>query len=267
MPSNTECDGFDFLGWSIRAASIRGIVHRQFSDPRQDAYAVRYSEAADRIVLAVCDGVGSAQLSHKAARCVADRLSGLALTSGLLPDIDWVELFFRASDEVVDIAAAVSRDVETAADARRIMATTAHVVVIDGLAASGPWHGVSASVGDSTAWKATSVEGPSFDAWEQIAKPTSAEEAEFAGNATSSIPLIDAAGIAVQPIDVDPNGLLIVCSDGVSDAFVGGVGQVPLALGEVWASPPSALNFAAHVGYGRRTQTDDRTCIALWSPT
>lgn len=267
MPSETVCDAFDWAGWSVRAASVRGLSHRHFSEPRQDAYAIRSSSDGDRLVLVVCDGVGSAELSHEASRCAADRLADTVLAAESADEDFWSETFFVASDEIVDLSRRLSnKPIETPADARRVMATTAHVVVLDGLSRPGPWTGVSASVGDSTAWHATALEGIAFDSFRQINASRQRDDQQLASTSTSSLPIVDTRSINIEQVELSAGQLLLVCSDGVSDAFVGGAGQVPLTLGEWWAEPPTAINFAAHVGYGRRTHTDDRTCIALWAP-
>lgn len=265
-PSDTECDAFDVAGWSIRAASVRGLAHRQFSEPRQDSYAIRYSPDADRVVMVVCDGVGSAKQSHEASRLAADSLAAAVLATTPMDETEWIEVFYQASDAIVDLARTYRPDeIDSAADARRLMATTASVVVLDGLGGPAPWSGVSASVGDSTAWRVSSSVEAVFDIWNQIAALQS-DDGEVASTATSSLPLTDAASIKLEILEVGASELVVVCSDGVSDPFVAGKGQVPLTLGAQWVTPPTAINFAAHVGYGRRTHTDDRTCVALWSP-
>lgn len=267
MPSETVCDAFDWAGWSARAASVRGLSHRHFSEPRQDSYAIRYSNDNDRLVLVVCDGVGSAALSHEASRCAADRLANSVLAAESIDENFWSEAFYAASDEIIDLTRQLTTElIETAADVRRVMATTAHVIVLEGLSRRGGWTGVSARVGDSTAWQATALGSPAFDSFRQINAPKQRDDQQFASTSTSSLPIIDAGSINIEQVELSAGQLLLVCSDGVSDAFVGGAGQVPLTLGEWWAEPPTAINFAAHVGYGRRTHTDDRTCIALWAP-
>ena len=266
-PSDTVCDAFDWAGWSVRAASVRGLSHRQFSEPRQDDFVIRYSRNLDRLVLVVCDGVGSAALSHKAASLAADRLAASVVVAESIDEEYLSEAFHLASDAIVDLARSLSSGhVEDAHDARREMATTSHVVVLEGLSQPGSWSGVSASVGDSTAWQASALQGASFDSFHQINAPAHPDGHQLASTSTSSLPLVDAGSIKIEHVELGAGQLLLVCSDGVSDAFVGGAGQVPMTLGRLWATPPTAINFAAHVGYGRRTQTDDRTCIALWAP-
>ena len=145
------CDGFDFGGWSLRAASVRGLTHRYASQPRQDAYALRYSAGRQRLVIAVCDGVGGAPESHRAAEitagCLADRF-----VDREDDDDDWTAAFTLASDAVLSAAAEFERIERSVDAARAVMATTATLVVIDGVGAAGTWTVRAASVGDSAVW-------------------------------------------------------------------------------------------------------------------
>lgn len=266
MPSDTECDGFAVDGWSIRAASVRGLMHRQFAEPRQDAYVVRWSPELDWLVVVVCDGVSSLRLSHRAARAAADSLADEVLSAGARDDIDWASIFDVVSTRVIDEArAAGSAEVRSASEARETMATTATVLVVVGLKGPGPWYGMSASVGDTTTWIASSDPTSAFGPWSEV-NGIEIDGGTLTRNSTSALPLTNPNVIRAAPIVVNPRQLLIVTTDGVSDAFVGGRGQVAIELGREWSEPPSPINFAAQVGYGRRTHTDDRTCVALWSP-
>ena len=57
----------------IRAASVRGLLHRHQSTPRQDAYAVRADPPVAWTAAAVCDGLGSLPRSELAAHTAARR--------------------------------------------------------------------------------------------------------------------------------------------------------------------------------------------------
>jgi hypothetical protein len=69
----------DAAGLTVRAASVRGLAHRAYGDPRQDACSVHVDPTTGttgRVVAVVCDGLGSLERSHAAAALVADRTIG-----------------------------------------------------------------------------------------------------------------------------------------------------------------------------------------------
>jgi hypothetical protein len=45
-----------------------------------------------------------------------------------------------------------------------------------------------------------------------------------------------------------------------------GTGEVGRVLADLWAAPPEMLDFAAQVGFARRTFDDDRTVVGVWLP-
>jgi hypothetical protein len=54
-------------------------------------------------------------------------------------------------------------------------------------------------------------------------------------------------------------------TDGIGDPLAAGTGEVGRFLTGVWSTPPaSGLEFAAHVGFARRSFDDDRTAVAFW---
>jgi Protein phosphatase 2C len=82
----------------VRAASVRGLSHRQLGTPRQDAYGLAVDRQTRWLVVAVADGVSAGARSHEAARLVArrgPREVAAQLDAGLTDpaDIDWRALF------------------------------------------------------------------------------------------------------------------------------------------------------------------------------
>ena len=65
----------DRLG--LRAASVRGVSHREDGEPRQDAFALAHNRRPeDGLVAVVCDGVGlyaETIFPSSRSRCSADR--------------------------------------------------------------------------------------------------------------------------------------------------------------------------------------------------
>ena len=78
-------------GMVIRAATVRGLLHRFNGTSGQDSFALAQHVAtggAGRFIAAVCDGVGSLGRSREAARlvsgCLADSRRGRRTVAGCL---------------------------------------------------------------------------------------------------------------------------------------------------------------------------------------
>lgn len=265
MPPDSMCDAFDCFGWSLRAASARGLMHRSDGSPRQDAYAVRYSSDTDRFAVAVCDGVGSAPQSHVAAEAAANRLVDRAMDGAMSCDDEWWTETFQVASEAVTVAAqTLGMSDASAAGVREVMATTAILVVVDKVSGFGSWTVRYAGIGDSSLWL-TDVSTDDDTAWIPVLGGKAAPE-DVATNRTSALPLRDSTPVRPGQFTLLERQLLLACTDGVGDAFGAGDGEVARALKQSWMKPPSGLNFAAQVSFGRRRLLDDRTGVALWTP-
>lgn len=263
MPCDTACDGYDFAGWSVRGASVRGLSHRHYDEVRQDAYQVLYAGHTGRLAVAVCDGLGSAPQSHLAAAIAADGLCLGALAghtpSGQVGQTDWISLFTDVSDR---IAAAQTARFGPDAD---VMATTALVVVIDELNAPstpGTWHATIAHVGDCSAW----LRAPEHR-WTRISGGKADAGPVRSNSVRSPLPFGRAErAVTVDRVTLGTGDLLLACSDGVGDPFGDGDQPVARTLAARWTQPPRPVNFAAHIGFGSKSWTDDRTGVAIWTP-
>ncbi|MCX2965400.1 protein phosphatase 2C domain-containing protein [Gordonia aquimaris] len=253
---DTVCDAFDFSGWHVRAASVRGLAHRHYSTARQDHYEVGFCPDADRLVAVVCDGVGSLDHSHIAASVVSRKLLRQTLDTTATPVTadEWTPMFERAAGAVRKVRWNRFGQNES------LMATTATIAVVEGVSRPGPWTFTLCGLGDSSIWSRV---GGLTPAWRLLAGGKDASnDALISSNRTRSVP--DGPMIlTVEQATVEPGATVVVCSDGVGDLLDDEVGN-RLAL--EWADPPRAVNFAAQVGVGRMTFTDDRTAVALWTP-
>jgi hypothetical protein len=233
------------LGLTVRAASVRGLAHRAYGAPRQDAHNVRELDCG-ALVAVVCDGVGSLDFSHEAA----------ALAAAALPDLlaardgrtDWSGLFIELSTRVREQA---ERDGEPP----RPMATTVAAAVIT-RAPTGAYRAELGWLGDSSAWLLHA------GTWLCLTDPPVGDELTTGATAALPAEMPDARSTAAH---LAPGDALFLMSDGVGTPLGSGQGEVGATLAQWWASPPQADDFAAQVAFARRSFDDDRTAIGLWS--
>jgi hypothetical protein len=233
---------------SIRAASVRGLVHRHRDQPRQDAFSVTYDRPTDTIVVVVADGVGSLPRSEEAAAFVAQRLPGHFWMLR-----NWADAVKAVNSELLE---RVERDQFDRSPNERVppdMATTVVAVAIG----PGEGGGRRASVvrsDDSTVWWL----GPD-GLWEAV----SANEDEAAVH-TGSVRALPAAELRLQHAEIAfEHGALFVMTDGVGTPLAGSA-EVREALAAWWAVPPPVFEFGSQVGFARRTHMDDRTVVGVW---
>ena len=270
-------------GILLRAATCRGLLHRAFGEPRQDAFATAYQAAADsghggHLVAAVCDGVGSLRRSGEAATLVSRRLAELGCEG-----VPWPEAFKLANEELRAAAAEVLRGVDDPAEG---MATTAVAASVrrdgDGWAGEVAW-------GDSALWHLdparrwtllstmpggddvptsdTDLGGtgarPEPDADIEPGGSAGADDGDdpFAWSQVSALPSAD--GACTVRVFRCRGGALFLMTDGVANPLQW-ADDVQAALAHWWAAPPDPFTFAAQVSFARRSHTDDRTVVGLW---
>jgi serine/threonine protein phosphatase PrpC len=260
---DTTLDGMTTPLLEIRAATIRGLGHRAYGEPRQDAYAF---DAGDGwFVAAVADGLGSlphSQLASKTAANVLVALTASPAATGTQPK--WTTVFGTVSD-------IVRRTVQThlyGADPTRAAATT--LTATCGLRSkNGTWQVSIASYGDCTAakltgnrWKVLANQEPG-----SIAEPTtvSSDSPELLNTATHALPSNTLDRLRIDSTELLPGEVLALFTDGIGWSFGGGRGEVGEQLAKWWASPPRLLEFAAQVGFMRQGEQDDRAAVVLWA--
>ena len=133
-------------GLEIRAASVRGLMHRYRKQPRQDSFSVSYDQVTKTTVVVVCDGVGSLSMSHIAASFVTSRLPLLYSENQ-----DWQRAIVAVNDELQTLRDdAVAARPETGEAVNFEMATT---VVAAAITADGSGYLAQlARTDDSTVW-------------------------------------------------------------------------------------------------------------------
>ena len=163
-------------------------------------------------------------------------------------DLDWAQGF-----------AAVSAEIDALSEARGApMATTVVCAIIK---PQERYRAEVAWLGDSAAYLLTdsgwNVVGGSVKTVDDLGAPMS--------SATAALPstVIEFGTCTVEFGDGEA---LILMTDGVADPLGAGRGEVGAALATWWRRPPSGLDFAAQVGFARRSFDDDRTVVGIWSP-
>ncbi len=262
---DTVHDALDVRGWTVRAASRRGEKHPSEQTPRQDAYAVRHGNG--RIAVVVCDGLGAMDHSHLAARAACNALAEHLLTARLEVSEDWTAHLRIASLAVTRAAALVlgnrAPNLDQVAD---VMATTATAVVVEGLEGDAPWLAHTVTVGDSSAWWRRTRVGPlRFEPW-LLMSGGRLSRREVETSRALALPLPDDAVVIGASFEIGPEELILVCTDGVADAFEGGGSGVAASFATGWNTPPRLTDLADRIAFDTGHPAGDRTAVAVWTP-
>ncbi|MFD3703484.1 protein phosphatase 2C domain-containing protein [Nocardia sp. NPDC058658] len=257
--ADTVIDGWSGGAFTIRAASVRGYLHRYRGAPRQDDFAITVDQERDRLTVAVADGVSGAKYSHIGASAVVRYATQwLDDPPEPLDDGGWYTLFKSAAWTLIEQAATVlSLPQADAEQAERMLATTLTCVVCEphpdgGLSA------VVAGVGDSGVWLL--ADG-------KFVPVLGGKQASASGLSSSAVVGLPRVPNEVTPLTIiiEPGQVLLVGTDGFGDPLGGGEGGV----GGLFASMlgdrvPSQLEFAHALDFSRETFDDDRTLVAIW---
>jgi hypothetical protein len=235
-------------GATVRAASMRGLMHRYRHQPRQDRFSVVYDEPTSTLVVTVCDGVGQFALSQEAAAFVASDVPRAYLVHR-----DWRsavdEVNGRLATFVADTASRPHLD-EPPATVRMATTLAAAAICLE----PGNRYASIVWTDDSSVW--TLVDG----CWESLTPDQDGSEEIHSGRVRAlphAHPRITTAG---HPVG---DGPLFVMTDGVGVPLQGS-GQVRDTLGRWWAAPPDVFTFARQVAFARRGHMDDRTVVGVW---
>jgi Protein phosphatase 2C len=252
-PADVELSGASAVGAIVRAASCRGLAHQASGTPRQDAFAIcREKAQSGRLIAVVCDGVGAFSRSHEAAtlvsRGVAERAAG---------GLSWVETFALVNRELHEFAAKADDDRTAVRDARPgDMATTAVAVTVARVAEG--WTGEVAWVGDSRLWHLDNN-----SQWHLLTQEKNYDDVGLYHSTTTRV-LPSSDGACTSQEFMVSGGALFIMTDGVG-LPLSGSREVQGKLAEWWSRPPDPLTFAGQVAFARRSHTDDRTVIGIWS--
>jgi serine/threonine protein phosphatase PrpC len=244
----------------VRLASVRGAGHRYDGTVRQDDVGLAVAGDGAWLVIAVADGVSAGTRSHLAARAsvrAGVRMVADALDAGTAPDeVDWEELVGGLAAPVRLVA---RRALEAREAARTMASTVALATVATAADPDGTRPAVVLPVGDTSAWIRRAA-----GTWEPVT-PVKNDGEAVASSATVALPLLPATIVAAS-VTLQPADTLAVLTDGIGDPLGDGTGEVATTLAGWWATPPNRWAFAAQVDFGRRSHTDDRTAVVVWTP-
>jgi serine/threonine protein phosphatase PrpC len=235
----------------IRAASIRGLMHRYRGQPRQDAFSVTYDQLSNTTVVVVCDGVGSLPRSHEAAAFVVDRLPSHFWTHR-----DWAAAVKAVNAELQEVVDRLRVDLEPGEWDANGMATTVVATAISPNPAG--WHIEIVRSDDSTVWALTSD-----GTWTAVSVDTNVDSAVHTGSVRALPTASPRLHYAETAFD---SGALFVMTDGV-DGPLRSAAEVRETLATWWSSPPAIFDFGSQVGFARKTHMDDRTVVGVWATT
>lgn len=234
----------------IRAASVRGLMHRYREEPRQDCFSVTHDQPTNTTVFVVCDGVGSRPRSHEAAAFVVDRLP-----LHYWAHRDWAIAVKAVNDELQELVnrtiAAIGPDEDPAAHG---MATTLVAVAIlrrpDGRRAQ------IVRSDDSTVWHLS----PGGTWTPAIPDPGDPDAAVHTG----SVRALPATTPRLYHVELAfDDGALFAMTDGVGFPLEHAP-EVGATLATWWANPPTIFEFGQQVGFAAKTHLDDRTVVGAW---
>jgi hypothetical protein len=273
-PPDTAIDHGSVRDLEVRAASVRGLSHRQAGVPRQDAYGFAVTDDQEWLVAVVADGVSAGSLSHEAASFVArrgPREVARRLDEGTQAHrLPWHEIFTGLAATILaegvrslrrTAAERYADEPPTEAEVAAAMATTATFLVCEARQYDDGRRRVHVAwMGDSPAWAVT-PDG----VWQNLSV-VKGEGDEVGSSRVVALPKLprDPAGLPCRSHEVDSQATLLLMTDGTGDPIAEARGEVAQQLATWWQRPPAALVFADQVGFGRRSYDDDRTVVAIW---
>jgi serine/threonine protein phosphatase PrpC len=247
---DTMADGGSVFGFTVRAASVRGLQKRFVGGPRQDDLCLGVQSATGTLIAAVADGVSSAPRADLgAALAVRYAIAAVArhLDEGA---IDWSNVFEQAAWALVSEA-------ERAGEKPGALATTLLVAA------------VSASDRDEVEVQVAAVgDSPAFGLRGRNYRPIVGEserEDDLIGGSVAALPL-DAAEARTESCALEPGDVLLLCTDGVALPLAGGAGELGRTFARELVKAPDVVDFARLLDFSRSTYDDDRTLVAVWAP-
>lgn len=286
-PTAVALDMLECHGATAASVSIRGVGHRDFRHPRQDAAAIR--AVGERIVAVVCDGVSASPRSHIGAASACKAVLSCVqrqLEEGIDVDrIDWPQVTDAVRATLREQASRLLKpqhgtsgdaDRQTAdadAVAAQLLGTTCDVLVVD-VGGDAPRFTRATLSGDGFGYLVDAVRGIEFLGSTKV-RPGATLPADEAGiepdaRLTSS---------AVRPLPADPgdrfpmvvSGRLLrgrqavaIVSDGLGDDLRDGSTAAAGYLFRRLVRPIPQHELLRIASYLKLGSTDDRSAVIVW---
>lgn len=256
--ADTVIDGWDIPDIAVRAASMRGHLHRFNGAPRQDEMLV--SENSGRVTVCVADGVSSAEFAHVGAAAVCryaldwlDRARQIPLA-----EMDFQNLLANVNFGLVATAAQTLGLPDADPDAAAAFATTLVVMVVEPVGdGSGTLSARVVRVGDSGCWILS--QGRFFS----LNDAKTASDG-LISHATTALPTV-VDQVHSEALTIRPGEVLLTGTDGFGDPLGNGEGVVGALFRDVLeAGPPSPIHLAHALDFSRERFDDDRTLVAVY---
>lgn len=247
---DTALDWLDDKLGQIRAASVRGHIHRYSAEIRQDSFAL--ARGTNYLALAVSDGVGSAKAAHLGSACASQ---AIVESEVLLGDVVSAKVPGEVSlRDIATLLRSVASD--HGVDASDVSTTLTVAVVLETPSRSGETSVVIAQIGDSPAFRLSRGE------WIELRCPVSDERrGDLIDNSVEPLPGHHTASVWVETFA--PGESLFLVSDGVSDP-VKSNGDYARALGALWRSDaPSPADLLKVLDATVKSFDDDRTLVGI----
>lgn len=257
---DTTIDGWTTEHFVVRAASMRGQGHRSSGAPRQDDFAIGRHAPTGSLVLAVADGVSSADCSAQGSTAACRfAVEAVLLELDSNPEPEWSAIVRGAAWSVVETCQRLDELAEPDPEAaHRRYATTLSAACVTPLPEGGT--AVSAvSVGDS---------GVRVLRKGRILAELGDDKQPDSGITSSSVACLPRIPVELPHIhlQLDDTDILMLATDGIWDAVGKGTGLVgELLISQFTSGIPDRLQFGRIVDFSRATFLDDRTLIAVWN--
>ena len=269
-----------FGNLAVCGGSLRGRRHQLAGQPNDDSFDITtVSDTSNNpawLVVAVCDGVGSAAFSNAGAASTSAHATALVAHSlrsrpSVAPE-EYANAFAAQSSQFLELlTTAVRGDIQRpqagwtrqleftppADVATEELQTTLTVCVLRATPdTSGRYVGVVITIGDSPALRLSTslitrleADNDASDIW---------------STATSGV--LGAHTASVTPFDIDHESALMVATDGIANFLTHNGSPTPLGnyMLTNWLTPVDTISFARDLNFDLASADDDRTAVMVW---
>ena len=269
-----------FGNLAVCGGSLRGRRHQLAGQPNDDSFDITtVSDASNNpawLVVAVCDGVGSAAFSNAGAASTSAHATALVAHSlrsrpSIAPE-EYADAFAEQCPQFLELlTTAVRGDIQRpqagwtrqleftppADVATEELQTTLTVCLLRATPdTSGRYVGVVITIGDSPALRLSTSLITRLEADNDTSNIWSTATSGALGAHTAS----------VIPFDIDHESALMVATDGIANFLTHNGSPTPLGnyLLTNWLTPVDTITFVRDLNFDLASADDDRTAVMVW---